>query len=357
VMDNPFSQSGGSADKIEDPFEEQNPFANESAYVSPARSSKSDSAYTNPYAGFEEQTTKPAPQSMRPQNKSSEKPAEKPKTAPKTTQTSSAYSYTPLQDDDVGSSDISNREAKLLRKERELLERERALEQKEMLTKGDGGVRRQLYNWPSKCYPLAYHSIQDEIPPNHRAMVKKFYFVLYVSWVCLFWNWLTILTVWGQEKGSDSANSALWATIYMSFGIPGAWKLWYRSVYFCCRDGAGIRWAFFFLNFFMHLAFSILMAVGVPSIGSGGLFVMVDMFANSYRIAGLFALVDMIIWTLNCIMSALLLRISYKVWKVGGGPTKASQEAMQALLAAQAQQQQHQEEPSVREMQQIDSSV
>jgi len=163
--------------------------------------------------------------------------------------------------------------------------------------------------------------------------------------------------VWGQEKGSDSANSALWATIYMCFGIPGAWKLWYRSVYFCCRDGAGIRWAFFFLNFAMHVCFSILMCIGVPAIGSGGLFIMIDMFANSYRIAGLFALVDAIIWVLNTFFSAYLLKISYQVWKFGGGPTKASQEAMQALLAAQLQQQQQEMQQRGGELPHSESSV
>jgi hypothetical protein len=281
----------------------------------------------------EKSSTKPA---EKPKNGPSEKPAEKPKAQAKT---NTGYSYTQLQD---GGGDITDREAKLLRKERELLERERMLEQRELVAK-EGGPTRQMYNWPSKCYPLAYHSIQDEIPPNHRAMVKKFYFILYVSWVCLFWNWLTILTVWGQDRGSDAANSALWSTIYMSFGIPGAWKLWYRSVYYCCRDGAGIRWAFFFINFLMHLAFAILMAIGVPKIGSGGLFIMIDMFANSHDIAGFFALVDAIIWILNALFSFYLLRTSYRVWKVGGGPNKASQEAVQALIQAQQQQAQIQE--------------
>jgi hypothetical protein len=264
--------------------------------------------------------------------KSKNEKAEKPKTSSKP---NTGYSYTQLQD----GGDISDREAKLLRKERELLERERQLEQRELQSKEPGGQRRQLYNWPSKCYPLAYHSIQDEIPPNHRAMVKKFYVVLYISWVCLFWNWLTILTVWGQARSSDAANSALWSTIYMAFGIPGSWKLWYRSVYYCCRDGAGIRWAFFFLNFLMHVVFGVLMAIGIPKIGSGGLFIMIDMFANTHDIAGFFALVDAGIWTINVLVSFYLLRKSYQVWKVGGGSNKATQEAVQALIAAQQAQQ------------------
>jgi len=96
----------------------------------------------------------------------------------------------------------------------------------------------------------------------------------------------------------------------------------------------------------MHLVFSLLMAVGIPDIGSGGLFIMVDMFNNSFKTAGMFSLADTIIWTLNIFMSFYLLRISYKVWKFGGGPNKLSQEALQALIAAQAQQQQQHLESS-----------
>jgi len=74
------------------------------------------------------------------------------------------------------------------------------------------------------------------------------------------------------------------------------------------------------------------MAIGVPKIGAGGLFIMIDMFANSHDIAGIFALVDAGIWTINVITSLYLLKKSYQVWKVGGGPGKASQEAAKALI-------------------------
>jgi len=94
---------------------------------------------------------------------------------------------------------------------------------------------------------------------------------------------------------------------------------------------------FFFINFLMHIIFGLLMAIGVPKIGSGGLFIMIDMFANKHDIAGIFALVDAGIWTINVLTSFYLLRKSYQVWKVGGGPNKASQEAVKVLIEHQAQ--------------------
>jgi len=67
---------------------------------------------------------------------------------------------------------------------------------------------------------------------------------------------------------------------------------------------------------------------------------MVDMFNNSHKTAGMCSLVDLILWTLNILVSGYLLRKSYKVWKFGGASNKVTQEAVQALLATQAQQQQ-----------------
>jgi hypothetical protein len=56
-----------------------------------------------------------------------------------------------------------------------------------------------------------------------------------VAWMCIFWNWLTMLIGWGSSIDDISGSDALWASIYLLIGVPGSWKLWYRSLYYAIR--------------------------------------------------------------------------------------------------------------------------
>jgi hypothetical protein len=44
-----------------------------------------------------------------------------------------------------------------------------------MIDRSRQGGNTRADNWPSRCYPLAYHSIVNEIPEPHRTLVRKFY--------------------------------------------------------------------------------------------------------------------------------------------------------------------------------------
>jgi len=64
MADNPFASDPKAAERIEDPFEEQNPFANESAYVSPAKGyAQPESQYTTSYSSDFDETPSPTPKS------------------------------------------------------------------------------------------------------------------------------------------------------------------------------------------------------------------------------------------------------------------------------------------------------
>jgi len=232
-------------------------------------------------------------------------------------------------------SSTASREESLLRRENKLLARERQLEEKERTFRDRGGAGEP--NWPWKCYPLLYHDISAEIPSDNQTMIRKFYACLLFTWLCLFWNWLVFMVIWAQNADSNSSSEALWSSIFVVLGIPGAWRFWYRSVFYGVKDRKATQWVFFFINFLAHMIFCILMGIGVPNVAGGGLFMMIKMFANDYNTAGFFSLVDVIIWSLNLLASVYLMKQAHNTWKTSGMQSQTKKEAAKAALAAAAE--------------------
>lgn len=131
--------------------------------------------------------------------------------------------------------DIEAREQALLVREAKLAEKEEMLERRAAELGGE--TTNMPPNWPLKRYPIAYHDINAEIPERYQALVRRCYIVMLFTWVCLVLNWLDIMIVvlWGSAIASADSD-ALWSTLYVIAGIPGAWRLWYRPIYFGCRS-------------------------------------------------------------------------------------------------------------------------
>lgn len=239
----------------------------------------------------------------------------------------------PLWNEDQGNSSSSDsasvREANLKRREALLLERERKLQEREQLARAQG---MQPANWPFKCYPIAYHSISDEIPLQHQSLLSKFYILVVFTWVVLLWNWITVLARWFTKDADGSSTQAMWATIYLVVGVPGGWQLWYRSIYYGARDNANTKWIMGLVNFAGHTIFCAVMAVGIPNTAGAGFMMMIDLFINSFPINGIFALVATFLWVIDGITSAFLFRRAYQVWKASGGEKKTQKEAGEALM-------------------------
>jgi hypothetical protein len=80
--------------------------------------------------------------------------------------------------------DLSDREAELARREAQLDAREQRNRQL--------GFREK--NWP-KFYPMTYHDIDDDIPTRHQALLRRFYALVFFTWLCLFFNWFVVVLV------------------------------------------------------------------------------------------------------------------------------------------------------------------
>jgi len=230
----------------------------------------------------------------------------------------------------VSEQDLALREAQLNRREQALQEKEQALNRKEEEVKATGQYQRN--NWPFPCYPVTYHDISDEVKPEHRVLCRKFYAALLFTWLCLFWNWIVFCAAWGTN--SDDGTGFVWASIYLATGSPGAWKLWYRPIYYGLGGKGTMTWMMFFITYLAHIGFVIVMGLGIPSCAAAGLFWMFKAFADGDNLGGIFSLVSTGTWGINLLCSVYLIKRAHDVWKGDGGPDKLKKEAARQAVQA-----------------------
>lgn len=115
-------------------------------------------------------------------------------------------------------------EEELRRREEELERRERELNEQQEHIKRHG-----RNNWPP-FYPLIYHSIQDEIPDEHKVMVTNYYRIWLSLLALLLWNFISCLILLISHASGGTAD--LGASIGYCFTITaGSFLGWYRPVY------------------------------------------------------------------------------------------------------------------------------
>jgi len=215
--------------------------------------------------------------------------------------------------------DISERERALKEREEQLRRREAEL----------GMVEREIKhlkpNWPFEWYAIEYHDIDEEIPSGKKAMMKRLYMNLLMTWGALFINWIAMLGIWfsGDQSGP---SYTLWGTMYL-IGIPGAWKLWYRPIYFAYRDKTTLRYFCFVISFAFHCFFVVVMALGLPNCAAGGLMTMVQQFAVGNPKSAFVTFLAMIGWGATAILSVLNFKKVQNEWgKEGVDMTSITQQ-------------------------------
>eukprot|EP01084_Bolivina_argentea_P037879 70047_1 len=144
--------------------------------------------------------------------------------------------------------ELDKKEQYLDRREKQLVERKKRLEavRHEL---NSTNIRRD--NWPCSYYPITFHSIQQEIPPHARSHMKRMYTLVLMTFLCFVLNSLAELILYFTDVGSES--DILLAVLYLFCGVCGAWRLWYRQIYYGIRDRRTLKmWVFFFLFYCSH---------------------------------------------------------------------------------------------------------
>jgi len=241
-------------------------------------------------------------------------------------QPSSAYGHGGAM---TAEEELALREANLRAREDKMRAKEIEVEERERQVRLAAGAAN---NWPFKFYPILYHSIQDDIPVRLQPMMKKFYALLLFTWPCLVWNFITCLTVWGET--GDGGTDPVWSGVWMVMGIPGSWVFWYKPLYDAAKNNSSRRYLVFFIGFLIHIAFCIVIGLGTPDMGSGGLLVMIKEYAKSFPVSGTFALVDTCMYGVNILMSLYLLKVARDAWRSGGGKESLERDKAAMRMAA-----------------------
>lgn len=211
------------------------------------------------------------------------------------------------------------REAELNRREKRILAIENEINKREKKTAKQWKKYRGEKNWPSSCWRLAHHAMQEDIPEQHRWKVRQMYFLWIINAVAILMNWVLFCAwfFWPKDSadGTDSpemssgAGSLLLATLYVVVGLPSSWLWWYKRYYntYAGRVNNGRLGTRHFMNFGIHVLFAIYMAIGIESSASGGLFLMIKLISHNLPL-GILCLISFVLFLIDALASLWLFR-------------------------------------------------
>ena len=135
---------------------------------------------------------------------------------------------------------------KLQEKEARIRALERELDDFEAENKTISQGARLPKNWPCRSYAFARNAIGIDILDSvQQKSVRKFYSLWWLTALCTFCNWLSIV-IWASVYSSESSfQDYLFATLYMVAGTPLSWMLLYKRYYRAMMDGGALGSIFF----------------------------------------------------------------------------------------------------------------
>jgi secretory carrier-associated membrane protein len=224
--------------------------------------------------------------------------------------------------------DLVAREEALRQREAEMGKREADLRVKEAQISG-----LKPNNWPFPCKPFnwTYHSIPDDIPAPAQSLVKHLYVMCILTWIGIFIGTLALLVALEDPSYSFS----LWVIVQV-VGIPGAWVLWYRSIYYGISRRSNLRWLCFFAAFFCHVVYSGMNVLGLPSNQFAGIFFAIS--RKDHPVTLIFTIVNTVFWIPIFLYSWILLKRARDFWKSSGAEKSTRAIAGQAATAIKVQQ-------------------
>jgi hypothetical protein len=225
---------------------------------------------------------------------------------------------------------IDAKEEALRKREQEIIEREAMLAKREQQVNvgGPSNGYQPAPNWPSRCYPILYHSINQEIPEQSRMLCRKFYACLLFTWLTLAFNWVTWFIIWvSGADTSDAGSAVLWGFLYIALGGWGSLKGWYMPMYSTLKEGSSAKWCIFGITFFAHVIFTGFMALGFPGMAGAGWLTMIEVFAAQAPGTGLIVLGCAATWTLLFLISVYLGKQAQALWAGKGGAEQMQRDA------------------------------
>lgn len=171
----------------------------------------------------------------------------------------------------------------LQRRERELEERERELDARTEHMRRFG-----RNNWPP-FYPIVYHDIASEIPPDSQTTMLQVYRLWLLLVATLLVNLAACIVLFvSMGHISDLIDSI----VYLVVITVASFFLWYRPLYFGLMKEHSLFFYVYFLFCGCHLLFSIYAVIGPPSTGCAGFFNMTNAFSQHHIVAGVLSAIS-----------------------------------------------------------------
>ncbi|KAI9509634.1 scamp-domain-containing protein [Russula earlei] len=199
---------------------------------------------------------------------------------------------------------VASRAADLERRERDLEHRERELHQKAETIRKHG-----RNNWPP-FFPLIYHDISEEIPEASRPLITRLYMLWLILAATLVVNMIAcifVLTSGGPDGVKDLVASIIMIPV---IGVL-SFLLWYRPIYNGYMKEQSLYYYIYIFFCGWHLAFSLYMALGIPSTGSAGIIQTIQRFSHGAFVAGIFGIIATVGWAVQGLGNAFYYR---QIW-------------------------------------------
>ncbi|KAE8259506.1 hypothetical protein A4X13_0g972 [Tilletia indica] len=198
----------------------------------------------------------------------------------------SANPYGQQDDDDDVVSKATGNSAQNVNKMEELARRERELEQRERdLNARAAHIQRHGRNNFPPFYPMLYHDIDAEIPPDSRPLVAtvfKLWLLLVLSLIVNLVATVFLLVQSAPDGGKDMISGI----VYLPVITAASFMLWYRPMYNAYMKESSVFYYMYFVGGF-HIAYSAYMVLGIPATGSAGLINTIQSFQGGRLIAAI----------------------------------------------------------------------
>ncbi|XP_019169690.1 PREDICTED: secretory carrier-associated membrane protein 2-like isoform X1 [Ipomoea nil] len=228
--------------------------------------------------------------------------------------------------------DLKQKETELQAKEAELSRREQELKRKADAA-GRAGIALEEKNWPP-FFPIIHHDIANEIPIHLQKLQYVAFTTLLGLYACLLWNIIAVTTAWIKE---GDATIWLLSIIYFILGVPGAYVLWYRTLYRAFRSESAFRFGWFFLFYSLHLVFCIFAAVAPPVVFKGksltGILPAVDLIGKQILV-GVFYFIGFGLFCFESVLSVWVIQQVYMYFRGSGKAAEMKQAATTGALRA-----------------------
>ncbi|XP_028672255.1 secretory carrier-associated membrane protein 4 [Erpetoichthys calabaricus] len=170
--------------------------------------------------------------------------------------------------------------------------------------------------------PCFYQNFEEEIPDQHRTLVKKVYYLWNLYCVTLFVNLIACLAWW--IAGGNGANFGL-AFVWLLLFSPCSYICWFRPLYKAFRADSSFNFMAFFFIFGFQFILAVIQAIGISGWGVSGWFAACGFFKSNVG-AAIVMLIAAIMFTVVAAMMGLAIFRVHRLYRGGGGSFQKAQE-------------------------------